>query len=217
MTGRLAENKYGKYSVPESTFHTYTAQAILDGKVHEPSTIQYILDNCNGEVIHAGVGFGDFLPALRRLPRVWAFEPVPQNFDAAMDTIELNNIENVNLFNCALNHSNTPVKLKIDGIRSEVSEDGLIVDSVKLDCVIPETANISVIHLDIEGYENEVLIGAKRLIQRCKPIIILEIDDRATRYNSFMEEFGYEPHTHLIYDCGPMVFVNTVYIPKQIP
>ena len=50
----------------------------------------------------------------------------------------------------------------------------------------------------------------------CSPIIVLEIDDRATRYNSFMEKFGYVPQQHLIYDSGPMVFVNTVYVRDKI-
>ena len=58
---KLAHNKYGSYCIPISSQHRPVAQTILSGKVHEPQTIQYILDNAGtGDIIHAGTYFGYF-------------------------------------------------------------------------------------------------------------------------------------------------------------
>jgi hypothetical protein len=83
---------------------------------------------------------------------------------------------------------------------------------IKLDGFFSE--KIDLIHLDLEGYEFEALKGAKELIERDKPLIILEIDTRAVDYNNFMRELNYKPYKQLIYNSNEqMVFVNTVYKP----
>jgi hypothetical protein len=95
------------------------------------------------------------------------------------------------------------------GPRSEIGE-GIRIDMIKLDDFLHE--KIDLIHLDLEGYEFEALKGAKELIERDKPIIVLEIDTRAVDYNNFMLSINYEPYKQLIYNSNEkMVFVNTVY------
>jgi hypothetical protein len=71
---------------------------------------------------------------------------------------------------------------------------------------------ISLIHLDVEGFEFSVLKGADETIRKYLPTVILEIDARAVTYNEFMKaHYNYEPMAQLIHNAGPMVFVNTVY------
>ena len=66
----------------------------------------------------------------------------------------------------------------------------------------------------MEGYESEALMGAKKIIERDKPIIVLEIDCRAVTYNDFMLTINYVPVKQLVYNSNDrMVFVNTVYKP----
>ncbi len=77
---KVSYNKYGGYCVPLSSCHRPAALKILSNDVYEPKTIEYILSNCNnGDVIHAGTYFGDFLPALAKGlasdAKIWAFEP----------------------------------------------------------------------------------------------------------------------------------------------
>jgi hypothetical protein len=65
------------------------------------------------------------------------------------------------------------------------------------------------------GLENgtlfEAIKGAKELIERDKPIIVLEIDARAVDYNNFMLSINYEPYKQLIYNSNEkMVFVNII-------
>jgi FkbM family methyltransferase len=212
-----AENIYGRYIIPKEIEYTYTAQTIIQGSVHEPSTIEFI-QSIGGNVIHAGAGFGDFLPALKNCNRVFAFEPNPLMYKCALQATILNNLTNVSLYKYALGERNGKSSLKhIDetglemGPRSEIGE-GIKIDMIKLDGFFVE--KIDLIHLDLEGYEFEALKGAKELIERDKPLIILEIDTRAVDYNNFMRELNYKPYKQLIYNSNEqMVFVNTVYKP----
>ena len=215
------KNKYGVYSIPKEIAYTYTAQTILDGGVHEDTTIDYIR-SIGGNIIHAGSGFGDFLPALKNCDKVWVFEPNRLMYESSLDTISLNKLDNVNIFPYAIGEYDGKSTLQhIDesglemGPRSEIGGVGYEVEMVKLDSIIPKDCKISLIHLDLEGYEFEALKGAKEIIERDKPIIVLEIDSRAVNYNNFMLSLNYVTHKQLIYNSNErMVFVNTVYLPK---
>jgi FkbM family methyltransferase len=144
--------------------------------VHEPDTLEFITNNCsNGGIIHAGAGFGDFFPALSKSCKstVWTFEPDDENYFCAKKTIELNHLKNINLFNYGLGQNKKQVYLqnkkdnKSLGPRCEISEvfineEGTSYKPISLhslDTIIPETSKISIIHLDVEGYELEVLQG----------------------------------------------------------
>jgi len=211
------KNKYGVYAIPEEVEYTYTAKAIIGGGVHEETTIEYI-KSIGGNIIHAGAGFGDFLPALKDCNRVFVFEPNPLMYKCSLQTIRLNNLTNVSLYSQAIGEYDGKSELKIKdesglemGPRSEIG-DGISIKMIKLDTFIVE--KIDLIHLDLEGYEFEALKGAKELIERDKPIIILEIDARAVDYNNFMLSINYVPYKQLIYNSNEqMVFVNTVYKP----
>ena len=224
----LAENMYGKFYVPRSSSHTYTSKTILRGDVHEPKTIKFICQHSyKGDVIHAGAGFGDFLPGLSRgcNGKIWTFEPNLENYRSAKKTIRANQLKNIKLFNYALGKSQSEGLLRIAknnltlGPRCEMffNQDDVLENEIQstkivtLDAIIPKKTAISIIHLDVEGYEFEVLLGAQDTIQRNNPLIILEIHTEALKYNEFMETLDYFPFKQLIYNAGPMVFVNTVY------
>jgi FkbM family methyltransferase len=218
----IAKNEYGLYSIPKEIEYTYTAQLILEGGVHEDTTIDYI-KSIGGNIIHSGSGFGDFLPALKDCDKVFTFEPNSLMYQSSLETISLNNLKNIEIFPYAIgNYDGIGLLKHIDerglemGPRSEMGTDGVEVKMVKLDSIIPTDCRISLIHLDLEGYEFEAIEGAKEIIERDKPIIVLEIDTRAVDYNNFMLSLGYVTHKQLIFNSNErMVFVNTVYIPKE--
>jgi hypothetical protein len=68
------------------------------------------------------------------------------------------------------------------------------VPMVALDDVIPNDSKISVIHLDIELYELLALHGAKEIIKRCEPFLILETHKSNPDLMKFLEEIGYEKY-----------------------
>lgn len=225
MQHTFAENIYGRYAVPVESNYTFTSRTILQGAVHEPTTIDYIIKNCgDGDIVHAGAGFGDFLPALSKACHgtVFTFEPNLVNYEACMETMRLNKLDNAVLYKTGLGTESTKAHLRVKeaglalGVRSEVTiypADGTQeIELATLDSIMmPRYNQISLIHLDIEGYEFRALDGAREVIKRDAPIIILEIDGRALDYNRYMQAIGYKPAEQLIYNAGDMVFVNTVY------
>ena len=96
----VSYNKYGGYCVPELSRERPAAKRILAHDIYEPGTIERLQTHCGeGDVVHAGTYFGDFLPAiagaLARNARAWAFEPNRENYRCARITLELNDIPNV--------------------------------------------------------------------------------------------------------------------------
>src|SRR5882672_2138462 len=97
---RVSYNKYGGYCVPSSSVHRPAAQKILSGDVWEPDTIEFMVNHVgDGDIVHAGAYFGDFIPALSQAckpsAKLWTFEPNPENYRCALITIEINGLRNV--------------------------------------------------------------------------------------------------------------------------
>ena len=212
LNGQIAYNMYGGYFVPISSQHRPAAQKILKGDIYEPNTIEFIRKNCSdGDIIHAGTYFGDFLPGISKKTsknfKIWAFEPNVENYKCAQITILINDLDNIQLFNAGLGSSTSKVKMRVkkkDGtslggssfVIDTKSNDGTIdIDIVRIDDVIPAQSNISIIQLDIEGYEKNALKGALETIKRCKPILILEDNNNIISSDWFKKnilEIGYK-------------------------
>jgi len=200
----VSHNKYGEYCVPESSSHRPAAQRILANDVHEPGTIEFLLAHCgDGDIVHAGAYFGDFLPALAGgcgpRAKIWAFEPNPENFRCARITARMNCIDRIELINAGLGERNE-LRLMLtsdeDGqARGGASrilaheEAGLpggthAVQMVTADATIPPDRTVSVMHLDVEGHEREALNGSLQTIRRCRPILVVEIWRESTLMQS---------------------------------
>jgi hypothetical protein len=63
--------------------------------------------------------------------------------------------------------------------------------------------NVTIIQLDVEGYEHNALEGAKETIERCKPIIIVEKVLKSTWFCDHLGPLGYTPfqsvHNNTVY------------------
>lgn len=183
----IGYNRYGAYCVPNSSKHRFSAKRILLGRVHEPNTLSFIREHCEGSIVHAGTYFGDFLPALSSFigkgASIYAYEPNAENYQCACITIGLNNLSNVKLVNCGLGAGDGVLMLQTAdetgkplGGASKITPDGkeqVIVNSI--DQSVPDSEYISIIQLDVEGFEIEALKGAIKTVKRCRPILILEI------------------------------------------
>mgnify|MGYP001095614571 CR=1 FL=1 len=183
-----AKNKYGFYCVPKSSSHRGGAKTILEGKVWEPDTVEFVLRNISGDIIHAGTYFGDMLPAFSSVAsHVWAFEPLPENFYCANKTIEWNCLKNVTLHNRGLSNKSGEVTFVIEknnkslGGGCHILQNGMksvgktmTIKTEKIDDMVPDDRNVSIIQLDVEGNEFAALKGAEKTIDRCNPILIIE-------------------------------------------
>ncbi|WP_347312611.1 FkbM family methyltransferase [Defluviimonas sp. SAOS-178_SWC] len=146
-----------------------------------------------GDVISGGAFVGDFFPGVSQglAPdaTLWSFEPNPVNYSAAKKTIEINKLHNVVLFPCAVGREESTAQLQIKDAKStepkaamaridpnrKISGDGFLEVEVKtLDSLVPTGRHVSLIQLDVEGFEGPALMGARSIIERCHPIFILE-------------------------------------------
>ena len=207
----IACNEFGAYAVPKSSIRRPVCQAIFNGKVWEENTIRLIRARAAGGcIVHAGTFFGDGLPALASAAEaVFAFEPNFENYRCAKITVALNNLTNVFLLNAALGDKNGEIELitkdadgNAIGDHSHVTRSigDETVSLVRIDDAVPEDARVSIIHLDVEGFEANVLSGASQTIARRRPTIILRSVPRG-----FGAEYRYRTECKLDH--------NTVFVP----
>jgi len=207
----IAYNTYGGYCVPLSSRHRPAVQKIMAGEVWEPKTIEFLMSHCeNGDLVHAGTYFGDFLPALSQSAapdaKVWAFEPHPENYRCAFITTYINGLQNIELMNAGLGERQDMLPMVIanaDGGSSGGSsriieknaasreEGSTLVKIVSVDSIVPSDRKVSIIQLDVEGFEKPALSGAMLTIQRCKPIILLETLPEQSWLSENILQFGY--------------------------
>jgi FkbM family methyltransferase len=187
------------YFLPAYAKHRPACQAILRGNYYEPDThiiIDLLMKSRPGNLIHAGTFYGDMLPSFSgKCPKtIYAFEPVLENYILAKLCIFKNNLKNVALFNSGLGNQigiscvETHDVNKIHkGGTSTISSKGqtttiTTIDSFSID-------ELSVIQLDVEGYELPALMGAALTIERNKPTILIE--DNSNNCAPLLNKFGY--------------------------
>ncbi len=189
-TATVAQNQYGLYSVPLHLGHRPAVRKVTQGKVYEPKTIAFMARNAGqGDIIHAGTFFGDFLPGvcagMAKGRKVWAFEPNPNSYENAKETARLNKLSCIQLHNNALSDQSGEILFRthdedgnplgghshfVDELAPGISK----VAAVALDDVVPADREVSILQLDVEGHERNALLGARRIIEAWKPILILE-------------------------------------------
>ncbi|MEL7166189.1 MAG: FkbM family methyltransferase [Pseudomonadota bacterium] len=214
-----AENEYGRYFVPAGLEDRPASKAVLAGNVYEADTIKFMRAHAgDGDIIHAGTFFGDFLPglssAMAKGAKVWAFEPNPDSYAAAKKTVSLNKLKNIDLQNVALSNVAGNLLFKsrdgdgnsIGGISHIVDEPGEGVHEVSadlLDYIVPRDRHVSILQLDVEDHEKHALRGAFHLIQRCRPILILEYLSNERWLQRTFRGMGYEQrgkiHSNWVY------------------
>lgn len=222
MSGHVFENIYGRYSVPDGLDARPAVKRVKAGEVYEPKTIAFMRETVGtGDIIHAGTFFGDFLPGLSSAmapdARIWAFEPNPVSAHHAAETIALNDLSNVTLTNAALSNQTGVIHFRThdetgaalgghshfaDGSGAGVEE----VQSVMLDFAVPLDRPVSILQLDVEGHEIEALWGAYHIINRWKPILVLEEFDRPRWLRRQFPRVNY--------DRVSRVHGNIVYLPE---
>lgn len=140
---------------------------------------------------------------------IHAFEPVPTNFSVLKTNLKVNNLETkIAANNLAVGSTCSTINMSLEGQLSHVLKTENIdtsakigVNSVSIDyyCETNKITDVKLIKCDVEGFELEVLIGAKKILELQKPSLIIEIEDKWTsRYGycgqdvfNFLEDFGY--------------------------
>lgn len=159
--------------------------------------------------IGAHVGFFTVLGArlVGEQGRVYTFEPLPANVAALRHNLALNAFPHVELFDAAVSETagesglqlvgnSTGPKLLEAGVRED-SRGTITVRTVALDALLAagQIQPATVMKVDVEGAEIEVMRGARQLLTQHRPVVICEMHGRNAEYVALMAELGYQVRT----------------------
>lgn len=152
-------------------------------------------------VVDGGACLGDhtmsYLNAVGESGRVLAFEPNPEAFACLK-----HNCPKAECFQWGLGEKDSELCLtpneNLGAAFLSDAEYGLRVHVVALD--VFNLTQLDLLKLDVEGMELEALRGAKNTIQRCQPVILLELNDTtlnrrgagSTELLEYLDELHYE-------------------------
>lgn len=189
------------------------AQGLSHGALHKP-VLQHALANVTGfptSIVVVGVEFGrDVLSFGRAGHYVAGFEPMRFFYDRLRSNIEKFHIaNNVELHNVAVGATDSRGDVHIEYNDHHTANRG--VDMVTLDTFTRGTGtggkcNFSVMTVDIQGAENEVIRGSKRLLRECIKVLWFEVN--ACNDNRTMEMFNTLDEDFVMFDFVPIVKKN---------
>ncbi len=160
----------------------FVGQRIALGKYESYLTRLFLEKMKKGLVVDVGANIGYYsLLAAGRGVKVWAIEPEEINFSILSKNMRVNGYETrIKLMKVALGERVGYVRLKKSernfGAHRVVKDEGGRVKIVRLDDLIDE--RVEVLKIDVEGWEPGVIMGAKRLIKKWRPVMFLEFDGR---------------------------------------
>lgn len=166
--------------------------------------------------VDVGANIGLFTLLASRLcgpkGRVYSFEASPEVLGILKHNVRINHASNIVLHECAVGNGDGVVRFHLAesrnmGLGSMRSLGGSRDRSVtvpvgRLDMLVPQSTRIKLLKVDVEGAEPMVLKGARGIIERDLPFIVLELTDAYSRQLnccaaealSLLWEFGYSLH-----------------------
>jgi FkbM family methyltransferase len=176
--------------VPPSLYIRYKAQKEWWRGEREFRLLPFLVDR-RRNAVDVGANKGTYTYALARLAKlVWAFEPNPKMFNI----LKRGAAANVTASMLALSDRSGPAELRVPRMRKggfsnqggslstpkitenyrTVSVEARRLDELKLQ-------DIGFIKIDVEGFEAEVLAGARETIRQSRPAMLIELEERYTK------------------------------------
>lgn len=177
-----------------------------------------------GDIVDVGANEGFYSICLGRLAaavnnRIVAFEPLPANLELLRRGVTTNGlVDTIEVVPTAVGSRQGEVTLFVPqsgygsyaSTVSEVVPDTAESVSVPIDTLDQSletrgTRRISLIKIDVEGAEYEVLLGASKLIKAYRPAIFLELEMHrqpggqagVDKIVEFLRKHGYALHSHI--------------------
>jgi FkbM family methyltransferase len=170
------------------------------GKLCELEELTYIRERVasGGFIVDVGANIGNHLVYFARFlkPRVLLpIEPMPEAVRQLRENIALNRIECVDERYLGAGAGERRQRMTVKPAQELVSY-GLVpsdmgeIEVFPLDEIIDAPAHF--IKIDVEGMELEVLRGARRVLARSRPLVLIELaDDRKEEFERLLGEIGY--------------------------
>jgi FkbM family methyltransferase len=146
--------------------------------------------------IGANVGYYS-LVAASKCQNIFAFEPLPTNFDYLTRHIAINQLQNCTPIKAAVTGHDGMVSFSEGNSTCEgsIRETGtLLVCAVKLDTFIERALAPDIVKIDVEGAELDALHGAKQLLAERHPVIFLAThsNELNRQCREFLLQCGYQ-------------------------
>jgi len=167
------------------------------------------LSKNNFTILDVGANFGYlscvFACTISKEGMVYSFEPNPFVYQSLVKTVSLNpGFEKViQMNNVAVGQNSCQVMLQLMGgtsnvIASEKSNRCITIEMISVDDYVNriKLTKVDLIKIDVDGIELEILLGAKSLLQRDKPMLIVETN-QDYRILDYCFDMGYR-----IYDMN---------------
>lgn len=161
-------------------------------------------------MVEAGANFGAHTVAMAQMigptGYIFAFEPQRLVFQAMVANIAINSLDNVTTVQAALgSHAGVariPILNPNKGLNFGSFSIGMfdIGESVPIQTIDSLDLNqCRLIKVDVEGMEYEVLEGARKTIERLRPLLYVENDrgEKSQQLISQIQSFGYRLWWHL--------------------
>jgi FkbM family methyltransferase len=124
--------------------------------------------------------------------RVYAFEPHPRIYRFLVGNIELNDAQNVvTAQNLALGEHDGTAFLtdrRADDQNTVAADRGIAVPMSTLDAAVASVPSISLLKIDVEGYEKFVLLGAARTLERVECVYFESFDPNLAQHGYPVDE-----------------------------
>lgn len=139
----------------------------------------------NKSILDIGAFIGDSALVLKELTdkKIYSFEPIQENYDLMLKTIELNDIKNVapikggaGADNAVINIFSAGSSSSADQVMAMGSQKGEECRIYKIDDFVKENnIEVGLIKVDIEGFERQFIQGAVETIKTQKPALLLSV------------------------------------------
>ena len=155
--------------------------------LYEPRAQEAIVERLtSGDVvwdIGAHIGFLSAIAARTVGPKghVVAFEPLPANVLRLTQTVEMNGLTNVSIRDVAVASSIGTATFHVNpssamgGLAATEGGEGIDVQTTTLDAELDVSLPPRLVKIDVEGFEEQVLAGGRRLFTEVRPSLIIEL------------------------------------------
>lgn len=195
------------FLVPVDALDKVTHEAWLRGILApdlEPAINRYVKPGTIAVDVGANLGFVSLLMAEKvgKYGEIFAIEPNPEMLLRIEKIFWLNGLQNYKIFECGCSDEKRDAYMLIDQgdhSRSRISQDqtGFQVQLLPLDLILKDVnKSVSFIKIDVEGYEGEVLAGAKKTLQKHRPAVVFETGthtfEQISSISKILKEISYE-------------------------
>lgn len=185
--------------------------------IHEPLTTYLIMNHVKPSmtVLDIGSNIGYYATLESKLVtntgNVISIEPSPINFRILEKNLELQKMENYQTFNLAIGDKNGEIEFLISEKSnwSKIREKNYVlrknekiirVPVKTLDTFCEENLikYVDLIRMDVEGYEKNIISGAKETLKKFKPMLMIEVHkmylgrQKTQEFLKELSELGYE-------------------------